>query len=358
MLPDSLKIVTNTVDFPDGATYKVTRFDPEDRVTRDYSLSGYEVTVVADTENSSDNRLTTLVCKFPRVVLAEFNTHRVFSRNSASSRARSLETVLRDVVTNPYVPIFTRNQRGMSGNIVETLAQRTATLWWLDERDAAVRAVVSAMLGQEVPESMFTYKNTCCNNGDYPNAELLLQSLEVLLDKFKHKAKTDRYNVPGAMNLHKQVLNRLLEPFMMHEVVVTASDWDNFFKLRDHEAADPAIHAIAVLMKAAINESSPVENDFHLPFVNGEEVNVENVMDMAFESAGRAAQISYKPVNTESKISSVELGKRLLADGHMSPFEHAAFDSNWFRDFKGVDVDKSNFDESWVQFRKYIENKS
>ena len=88
----------------------------------DPRLAGYAVTVVLDTVQpgsvvrvSGDNpgRIVTMVGRFPRCVLSEFNTHRVFSRNSASSRARSVKSVLAGVLEEPYVPVFTENRPGV-----------------------------------------------------------------------------------------------------------------------------------------------------------------------------------------------------------------------------------------------------
>jgi len=73
--------------------------------------------VVADSKNEYGNRVTTMVVTFPRIILAEFNTHRMFSRNSASSRAIPFEKMVKAVRENPFVPIaWMRDHKGMQGN--------------------------------------------------------------------------------------------------------------------------------------------------------------------------------------------------------------------------------------------------
>jgi thymidylate synthase ThyX len=81
------------------------------------SFIPYEARIVADSTNAKGNRLTTMVVVFPRIVLAEFNTHRVFSRNSASSRAIPVEKMIAMVEEQPYVPEeWGSNQKGMPAN--------------------------------------------------------------------------------------------------------------------------------------------------------------------------------------------------------------------------------------------------
>src|ERR1044072_534502 len=74
----------------------------------------FDAKVLADSRSPAGRRLTTLEATFPRFVLAEFNPHRVSSRNSASSRAIPIAKQLRRVLDDPYVPIeFGSNQPGM-----------------------------------------------------------------------------------------------------------------------------------------------------------------------------------------------------------------------------------------------------
>jgi hypothetical protein len=56
--------------------------------------------ILADSISPDGVRLTTLEVVMPRIVLAEFNTHRMLSRNSASSRAIPIEKMIRMVIPN------------------------------------------------------------------------------------------------------------------------------------------------------------------------------------------------------------------------------------------------------------------
>ena len=62
--------------------------------------------IIADSLSPQGHRLTTFICVFPRIVLAEFNTHRMLSRNSASSRAIPFNKMLEMVKTNPFIPFI------------------------------------------------------------------------------------------------------------------------------------------------------------------------------------------------------------------------------------------------------------
>jgi len=149
---------------------------------------------------------------FPRIVLAEFNTHRWFSRNSASSRAIPVAKMIRMVQDNPYIPThWGKNQKGMQAE--QEVDAQTALLAisdWNTARDYAVHV-----------------------------ATHLLE-----------------------LGIHKQITNRLLEPFMFHTVIVTATEWDNYFHLRCHPAAHPDIRKVAELMRDALAASVPKEQNY------------------------------------------------------------------------------------------------
>ena len=98
------------------------------------------------------------------------------------------------------------------------------------------------------------------------------------------------------LNVHKQVANRLLEPFMWHTVIVTATEWDNFWNLRCHPDAQPEIRLIAEKMRAAVEASdpTPIERDeWHLPLIRAEDREAAATEDLVKISAGRCARISY-----------------------------------------------------------------
>lgn len=265
----------------------------------------YAAKVIADSVYSG-SRLTTLEVTFPRIILSEFNTHRVFSRNSASSRAIPIERQIELVMSDPFIPIYWgRNQSGMQAlaelSVLEEVEARAS---WLVARD---NAVASARWFLEI-------------------------------------------------GVHKQITNRLLEPFMWHTVVVSSTEWGNFFGLRKPPfrqidptfPAQPEIQKIAILMKEAMLKSSPVEfnlGDWHLPYFSFD-VDTHGI-DMAKKmSVARCARVSYLRQNDENAIDlDVALHDRLLSSGHMSPFEHVAtpFVGNFFGNFKG-----------WAQYRNEL----
>lgn len=252
--------------------------------------------------------LTTLQLRYPRFIHAEFLTHRVFSRNASSSRAIPVKKMLAQVWNDPAGPIhWGKNQAGMQAR--ETLAgwrlKVAKSLWNL-----AGKAMCAAVWG---------------------------------LDK---------------IGLHKQVANRLLEPWQFISVIVTATEWDNFFALRDHPDAQPEIKALAVAMKMAMNECVPqtlAHGQWHLPYVaSSEECDFDTDTQLKI-SAARCARVSY--LTHEGRTPSVKADKELhdkLVGGdpiHASPIEHQA-------KYVGKVVPKhlrSNL-QGWVQYRKVFEH--
>lgn len=257
---------------------------------------GYAARILADSLAPCGKRLTTFEVTFPRIILAELNTHRMLSRNSASSRAIPVEKMLRRAIDDPFIPIhWGRNQRGMQAEQELTPAeQEEAKARWLEARDAAM---LSAMC-------------------------LLKQGV------------------------HKQITNRLLEPFLWHTAIISATEWDNFFALRCHPAAMPEIRRIAEMMRDLHQSASPQpmrEGEWHLPLVTDEDRRevIEATPDPAGTeyrdfmarvmkvlcavSAGRCARVSYLTHDGRRDLSEdVTLCDRLAASGHMSPLEHVA----------------------------------
>jgi len=269
--------------------------------------------ILADSVSPDGVRLTTLEVTFPRIVLAEFNTHRMLSRNSASSRAIPVEKMIRMVQEHPYVPThWGKNQKGMQADEeVSPSQQAAAREEWLNARNAAVTS--ASILSKD--------------------------------------------------GIHKQITNRLLEPFMWHTVIVTATEWLNFFHLRCHRDAHPEIRRAAELMRDAMNRSvQRVVNygNWHTPLVEpGEAWDLEIAgVDVKKVSTARCARVSY--LTHEGKRdpqADVDMCDNKLSM-HMSPFEHVA------RPVDGKDLDvrhpsiKSfwgNF-RGWVQYRKEIPN--
>jgi thymidylate synthase ThyX len=217
---------------------------------------------------------------FPRIALADFNTHRVFSRNSSSSRAIPVEKLLEKVRTNPFVPDYLgANQPGMSAdNELTGDARQAAIDEWLKARDDAVA-----------------------------HAEKLVE-----------------------IGLHKQLTNRLIEAFTWHTVIVTASEWENFFALRANPDAQPELRRVAELMKDAYRTSIPTpleDGQWHLPLLQDDEQDwaTENIEDAIKVCCGRSARVSYLTHDGKrDHAKDIELYDRLTEGGHMSPLEHVA----------------------------------
>ena len=221
---------------------------------------------------------------FHRYVLAEFNTHRVFSRSSASSRAIPTRKQLETVSTNPAMPYeWGANQPGMQA--AEPLEGEDA--------DRAAYSWVKA-------------NHTCVDTARFLAEEL---------------------------GVHKQVTNRVLEPWMWHTVIVTATDYSNFFSQRCSPLAQPEIRIAAEMMRDAYEASEPTqvaEGFWHTPYIQ------EDEMDLSPEtrkkiSAARCARVSYLTHDGERNIDKdLELYERLVTaqPPHSSPLEHVATPSD------------------------------
>lgn len=268
----------------------------------------YAVDVLADSIAEHGVRVTTMEITFPRFILAEFNTHRMLSRNSASSRAIPTEKLLSDVINHPFRPVFNQRVKGMGvGDKLTGQTQRDARYVW---EKARLDAIGSA---QEL--------------------------LKIGVDKSR--------------------ANRLLEPFMWHTVIVTATEWTNFFALRNHEAAQPEIRNIASMMELAYFDSTPILREYgrwgHLPFVTDEERQTYAGSRCALLSASRCARVSYDRQHEKEPIErTLERAAALIESSHLSPFEHPAYpvapsfvgdEPTYIGNFKG-----------WFQYRKTLPN--
>lgn len=297
----------------------------------------FDAKVLADSVSPADHRLTTLEATFPRFVLAEFNTHRVFSRNSASSRAIPIAKQLRRVLEDPYVPIeFGSNQPGMqAGPPLAGERLEAAEAEWLRARDDAVRRVLALIAAP----------------GAFGPNDDLFEILGRVEEAIRDKSQPAEW-----LNVHKQVANRLLEPFMWHTVIVTATEWDNFWNLRCHPDAQPEIRLVAESMRTAVAGSQPAElaeGEWHLPLVRPDDREEgTSSEDLIKISAGRCARVSYLThAGKRDLAADVELHDRLLESGHMSPLEHPArpltadelVENEWSGNFHG-----------WFSYRKTI----
>ena len=237
--------------------------------------------MIADSISPDGVRLTTIEATIHRFVLSELNTHRLFSRNSASSRAVPVAKQIARVLTDPAVPIeFGGKQAGMqAGPPLEGTARAEAEAAWLEARDHAVDAA------------------------------------QRLLD----------------LGVHKQVANRLLEPFMWHTVIVSATDWDGFWTQRCSPLAQPEIRVAAEAMRAAMQASTPVPcaaGEWHLPYVDDEDRAAIGDADVLRKvSAARCGRVSY--LNHEGRRDlddDLRLYERFVTAQpvHASPLEHVA----------------------------------
>jgi thymidylate synthase ThyX len=256
--------------------------------------------------------LITLQLKYPRLVHSEFMTHRVFSRNASSSRAIPVSKMIASVREEPAMPVsFGKNKPGMQSteNFVGEELELVKAIWLAAANDAAKHA--EALMG---------------------------------------------------LNAHKQVANRLLEPFQWIHVVVSSTEWSNFFELRDHPDADPTIGALAHAMRVACLASKPQElkpGEWHLPYVTEEERLSIDVNLARCVSAARTCRVSYlKHDGTTASIAEeLALCRRLVGSRplHASPFEHQATpDSKFFGIWWKNRSMHGNFD-GWQQHRKIIE---
>lgn len=262
-----------------------------------------QATVIADSTSPDGVRLTTIEATIHRFVLAEVNTHRTMSRNSSSSRAIPVARQVQRVVDDPAIPIeFGANQPGMQAGAPLAGAEREAAEdAWLAARDATVAAVGRL----------------------------------------------------GELGVHKQVTNRLLEPFMWHQVILSATDWRGFWDQRCSPLAQPEIRVAAEAMRAAYDASTPVqldEGEWHTPYVRPDEAGLPLATRKRI-SAARCARVSYLTHDGRRDVPADEqLYERLVtADPpHWSPLEHVA------RPLTDDDAPMGNF-RGWRQLRHDIE---
>lgn len=245
-------------------------------------------------------RLTTMLLRYPRFIHSELMSHRVFSRNASSSRAIPIRKMIDAVVEDPAYPVE----------------------WGLNEPGMQARKVA--------------------------NKETAEQAKEIWDTALYHAVRQARRLMD--LGMHKQIVNRVLEPFSHISVIVTSTEWDNFFSLRCHPDADPTIRALAVEMRDAYQASEPTETMFHLPLVPefNSEKPLRHYMNL---SVARCARVSYlthsgRVPNEEEDIN---LANRLLGSRHFSPFEHQAMAA------KTTDTRLTRNLTGWIQHRAMID---
>lgn len=276
--------------------------------------------IIADSV-ANDIRITTFELKYPRFIHSQFMTHRMFSRNASSSRAIPVERVISDIKDNCVYPlVWGENVKGMSSKVglSETEEAMCKDLWTNSSRSAMYYA-----------------------------------------------------NELSKKSLHKQVVNRLLEPFSHIRVIVTATEWDNFFNLRLKEDSQPEIQQLAKQIKTATYNGRPnllLDNEWHLPYVKQWELNMLTEDQRLKVSAARCARVSYlNHDNSDPKFEKdLILADSLLSGKHMSPFEHQAkpmkaykyaFIDGWEDGVTHMDRTYkfwSNNLRGWIQYRSLL----
>lgn len=236
--------------------------------------------VILDSISPTGVRLTTMEVTIHRFVLAEFNTHRVFSRNSASSRAIPVEKMIAKAVSDPAIPLsWPAEQKGMQGGENLSLSQEAAAyeVWY--------RARLA-----------------------------MIESARRLT----------------AIGLHKSVVNRLLEPFLPHTIIVSSTEWANFFDQRCSPLAQPEMRVAAEQMRGAYLESTPQPLDYgqwHTPYIREEDAELDPLRDRLYVSAARCARVSHLTHDGRRDVQEdMGLFSRLVSarPGHWSPLEHVA----------------------------------
>ncbi len=274
-----------------------------------------EARVIKDSINWRNQRLTTFVLTYPRFIHAEIMTHRVFSRNASSSRAIPVAKMMAAIQDNPAMPVYWgKNQAGMQA--AEELSDISPGSWegypCLSPRDT-VKTIWLAGRDEEL-------------------------------------SRASRLAEAG---LHKQIANRILEPWMHITVVLSGTDWDNFYWLRTDPAAQPEFRVLAEAMLEAQNASDPKSleyGEWHLPFVSDEEQATLGLENARKASVARTARVSYNNHDGTSPdlFKDCELHDKLLTSGHNSPFEHQAMPTNG----------RSGNFLGWMQYRSLIPNEN
>lgn len=244
------------------------------------------------------------------------------SRNASSSRAIPVNKMIEKVRNDPAMPIhWGRNQKGMQADEELNIFDKEQAIQ--DWRYGALRAV---------------------------DVAIRISELEI----------------------HKQIVNRLTEPFQHIKVIVTATEWDNFFKLRLHPDAQPEIQELARCIRKAMDYYTPIElerGEWHLPYVVAEDCVKTTTDNFVKLSVARCARVSYLNHDNENPDidKDIALADRLLEAGHMSPFEHQATPMDFAKDTyeltweKGVthrdrkdNLWSANF-RGWIMYRKLLD---
>ena len=262
-------------------------------------ISKPEVHILADSISPEGKRLTTFQLKFWRAILPEITRHRVFSFCVRSSRANPTINLINQVKNTPYGPShWGMNQKGMVAD--------------------------NELTGKALELAQYTWKVA---------AKTMADCAESLKDA----------------EVHKQVVNRLLEPFTYSDMVLAGTDFDNFFDLREAPDAQPEIRELALAMHKELDASTPVElkeGEWHLPYISAEDKKKADIDTLCKVSCARCARVSYKAFDGSSSIDKdLALFNRLKDSKHWSPMEFVATPS-------GSNYKESNY-KGWNQYRRF-----
>lgn len=244
----------------------------------------YEAKILADSMSPDGVRLTTMEIEYPHAIHKDIMTHRMFSRNFQSFRACPPEKVIERIEHDPFIPdAFRTRVKGMGEGMA---------------------AVV-----QELPR-------------------------ELWMAHIDHSLDTARRMI--GLNMAKAQINFVLQDLASIRGIISATEWENFWNLRlaldseDRPLARPEVYRIALMMQQAYDASEPEDlgyDEWHVPLADWSRDYTDTLdWDMMKElSTGRCARVSYLTHDGVRDLSKdLELHDNLLADGHMSPFEHIA----------------------------------
>jgi thymidylate synthase ThyX len=310
--------------------------------------------IIKDSISPDGVRITTIHMRYPRFIHAELMTHRVFSRNARSSRAVPIEKMLKECMEDPVVPLYWgKNQKGMqaSEECNEPVALKTEVLALQQYTVGEEPLKFKTRYGEvEAGPTYYSYKK------EYTREEAWLLA---------RNSAVEHAHAFMEAGYHKQVVNRLIEPFIHIDTLVTSTYWKNFLYLRDHKDAEPHIRDLAIAVQKAMDESQPEKlnyHEWHLPYVTQEDH--DQYKDYAYAgnvlvkvSAARCARISYTPFEgIGNHASEIERYNKLVGDPmHASPMEHQALA---FNPSMGYSKEYCGNFYGWIQYRKTLKNEA
>jgi hypothetical protein len=297
-------------------------------------LTTISATVIKASVGRHAPPLYSMILEYPLPIHAEYMTHRAFSKNSASLRAIPTKTVVKNIRKNPFTPIhWGKNQPGMRA----------------DEENSELVAVPRKDFIGRVFNLM----------KKLPPKEAYIEAMEAAIVYAESFAEA---------NYHKQVVNRILSPYLHNRVMHSAVNIDNFYALRDHKDAEPHIHELAVRVKEAVATYGDPQflddGEWHLPWITTSEFYKHSIEDTKKVSVARCARVSYNLVTGEPSdfYKDLELYEKLIISKpvHASPTEHQAkpdfvkkFSKNTGR-ITWQNPDKHGNLTGWQQNRKFI----